>query len=79
MENNMYRCVEKEDKVSVPPMRINYLKQGDDSREWIETLTGGAIKQYTNNSDVAKIDFRSENSPEFFGANRWLTVTGSNL
>jgi hypothetical protein len=79
MENNMYQCVEKKEKVDVPPMRINYLKSGETSREWIETLTGGAIKAYTNNSDVAKIDFRSENSPEFFGANRWATIKGANL
>lgn len=81
MENNMYQCVEKKDKVECPPMRINYLKQGDVSREWIETLTGGAIgsNAYTNNGDYAKVDMRSENSPEYFGSNRFLTITGQNL
>lgn len=79
MENNMYQCVEKKEKVECPPMRINYLKQGNVSREWIETLTGGAIGAgYTNNGDYAKVDMRSENSPEFFGANRWATLTGVN-
>lgn len=79
MESNMYQCVEKKEKVDVPPMRINYLKLGTTSREWIETVTGGAIPNYTNNFDTATITFRSENSPEFFGANRWFTITGKNL
>jgi hypothetical protein len=79
MENNMYKVAGETEKVDVPPMRINYLKQGETSREWIETLTGGAIKAYTNNSDVAQIDFRSENAVEFFGSNRFGTITGQNL
>lgn len=80
MENNMYRIDNEKDKVDVPPMRINFLKMGDVDREWIETLTGGAIgKAYTNNSDVAKVDMRSENGAEFFGSNRYLTLTGKNL
>jgi len=79
LENNMYKTVEQKEKVDCPPMRINYLKAGDTSREWIETLTGGAIKNYTNNSDVAKLDFKSECSPEFFGANRFASITGADL
>lgn len=79
LENNMYQCVEKKDKVDCPPMRINFLKQGSVSREMIETLTGGAIGGYTDNGDYAKVDFRSENGAEFFGANRFLTLTGENL
>ncbi len=78
MEMNMYQCVEKKEKVNVPALRVNYLKLGETSREWIETLTGGAIKAYTNNSDTATITFRSENSPEFFGSNRYFTVQGVN-
>lgn len=80
MQSDMYQTVEKKDKVECPPMRINYLKQGSVSREWIETLTGGAIGAgYTNNGDYAKVDFRSENAFEGFGANRYLTLTGENL
>jgi hypothetical protein len=79
MENNMYKVDGQTEKVDVSPMRINYLKQGETSREWIETLTGGAIKAYTNNSDIAQIDFRSENGVEFFGSNRYGTLEGVNL
>lgn len=78
MENNTYQCAEKKEKVDCPPMRINFLKQGSVSREWIETLTGGAIDGYTNNGDYAKVDMRSECAFEAFGANRWLTLTGIN-
>jgi hypothetical protein len=45
----------------------------------METLTGGAIGAYTNNGDYGKIDIRSECAAEFFGANRWGSVTGANL
>lgn len=81
MESSMYVCAEKKEKVECPPMRTNYLKQGGTSREWIETLTGGAIgsSAYTNNGDYAKIDMRSECAFEGFGAQRFLTLTGENL
>lgn len=79
MQNDMYQAVERKEKTNVPPLRINYLKMGATNREWVETLTGGAIAQPTNNGDYAKIDFLSENSPEFFGANRYLTLEGKNL
>lgn len=79
MSKDMYRIDGVKEKVEVPAMRINYLKMGDTSREMIETLTGGAIKAYTNNSDIAKIDFRSENGAEFFGSNRFWTLEGQNL
>jgi hypothetical protein len=79
MENNMYKVDGQTEKVDCPPLRINYLKQGSTSREWIETLTGGAIAAYTSNSDTAKIDFRSENAAEFFGANRYGSIAGVEL
>ncbi len=79
MENNMYQVVEKKEKVDCPPMRINYLKQGNANREWMETLTGGAIGAYTNNGDYGKIDIRSECAFEGFGANRFSSITGANL
>ncbi len=78
MENNNYQVVEKKEKVDCPPIRINFLKAGDTNREWIETLTGGAIKAYTNNSDTAQIDMWSECAFEGFGANRYITLTGVN-
>ena len=78
MQNDTYQCVEKKEKVECPALRVNYLKMGSVNREWVETLTGGAIPAPTNNGDYAKIDFRSENSPEFFGANRWATIAGVN-
>jgi hypothetical protein len=76
MEDNMYQAVERKEKVMVPPMRINYLKLDSDNREWKERLTGW---DSTNNGDYIQIDFLSENSPEFFGANRYLTLEGKNL
>lgn len=79
MSKDMYRIDGEKDKVEVSAMRINYLKLGDESREWIETLTGGAGKAYTNNGDYMKVDFRSENAAEFFGSNRYLTIQGLNL
>lgn len=79
MQNDMYKVDGEKEKVDCPPLRINYLKQGSMSREWIETLTGGAIAAYTSNSDTAKIDFRSENAAEFFGANRYGTILGTSL
>lgn len=79
MQDNMYQTVERKDKVQVPPLRINYLKMGETSREWVETLTGGAIKPATNPYDYAQIDFLSENAAEFFGANRYATIEGTNL
>lgn len=79
MENSMYKCDGNTEKVDCPPMRINYLKNGDVSREWKEQLTGGAIAAYTNTKDVAQIDFTSDNGAEFFGANRYGTISGVNL
>lgn len=79
MENNMYKVDGETEKVDCPPMRINYLKQGNTSREWIETLTGGAIAAYTSKSDTATIKFLSENAFELFGQNRFGTVRGVNL
>jgi hypothetical protein len=79
MENNMYKVDGQTEKVDCPPMRVNYLKLGNNNREWRERLTGGAIAAYTNAKDVAQIDFLSENSPEFFGANRYGTIEGQNL
>lgn len=79
LEKNMYKIDGEKEKVEVPAMRVNYLKMGDTSREMIETLTGGAIKAYTNNSDIAKIDFRSENAFEAFGSNRFGTLEGVDL
>ncbi len=79
MENNMYKVDGQTEKVDCPPMRVNYLKLGDNSREWRERLTGGAIAAYTNAKDVAQIDFLSENSPEFFGSNRFGTIEGMDL
>lgn len=79
MSKDMYKVDGEKEKVECPSLRVNYLKMGDTSREMIETLTGGAIKAYTNNSDIAKIDFRSENAFEAFGANRYFTLEGVNL
>jgi hypothetical protein len=80
MSKDAYRIDGEKDKVDVSAMRINYLKLGDVSREWIETLTGGAdVNAYTNNGDYMKIDFRSENGAEFFGSNRYFTIQGLNL
>ncbi|MES3018141.1 MAG: hypothetical protein V4721_10190 [Bacteroidota bacterium] len=79
MENNMYKVDGQTEKVDCPPMRVNYLKLGDNNREWRERLTGGAINAYTNAKDVAQIDFLSENSPQFFGSNRFGTIEGVNL
>ena len=79
MNKEIYRIDGEKDKVQVSAMRINYLKLGDVSREWIETLTGGADKAYTNNGDYMKVDFRSENGVEFFGANQYFTLQGLNL
>lgn len=79
MENNMYKVDGSTEKVDCPPMRVNYLKLGDKSREWIETMTGGRAPVPTNAKDVIQIDFLSENAPEFFGANRYGTLEGQNL
>jgi len=76
MQNDMYQCAEKKEKVSCPPMRINYLKMGNENREWKETLTGW---NFNNNGDYAKIDFISECAFEGFGANRFLSISGKDL
>ena len=76
MQNDMYQCAERKEKVDCPPMRINYLKMGDQNREWKETLTGW---DYNNNGDYAKIDFLSECAFEGFGSNRFLTIYGKDL
>ena len=78
MSKDMYKCDGDKEKVEVPSMRVNYMKNGSVSREMIETVTGGVMAGYTSNADVIKIDFRSENGAEFFGSNRFFTLEGTN-
>lgn len=81
LENNMYVVDGSKEKVDCPPMRVNYLKLGDKSREWNEIMNGGFPlgNQNTNSTDTIQIDFLSENAVELFGANRFGTITGENL
>lgn len=80
MSKDAYRIDGEKDKVDVSAMRINYLKLGDDNREWIENLTGGATNgSYTNDGDYRKVTMTSENAAEFFGSNRFWTLQGLNL
>lgn len=78
MSKDIYKLGDTKEKSTVPPLRINYKKAMNYSREWEEFPTGGANGVYTNNTDLRTINMRSENGIECFGNNRYYTVQGEN-
>lgn len=78
MGMDIYKLGDEKEKVSVPPLRMNYKKLGGYSREWEEWPTGGANGVYTNQDDLRTINMRSENGIECFGSKNYFTVQGEN-
>ncbi len=72
----IYAIGDSKEKTEVPPMRVNYVKNGTTSREWEEFLLGGAGGVYTNGNDSISINFRSHGGIEAFGSNRWSSLKG---
>lgn len=75
MNNDVYAIGETKAKTTVPPIRVNYVKN-EQNREWEEWMTGGTGGVYTNENDSIAINFRTQCGFEGFGANRFLTLQG---
>jgi hypothetical protein len=76
MNKEIYALGDKKEKTEVPAIRMNFVKQGSDNREWEEFLLGGTGGVYTNGNDSISINFRSHVGFEGFGANRFASLQG---
>ncbi len=76
MSKDIYALGEKKEKTEVPSIRMNFVKQGSDNREWEEFLLGGTGGVYTNGNDSISINFRTHVGFEGFGSNRFASLQG---